>query len=93
MYYKKSKEIEDRFTLAISLIFFFRPNIETLTAQLNVSRPTVIRIISELRRRGNDIVIVRDPSGWHYEVRNIAAFLESLSFMKSISSNPSDLIS
>ena len=40
MYYKKSKDIEDRFTTALALIFFFKPNVENLAMRLNVSRPT-----------------------------------------------------
>ena len=76
MYYKKSKDIEDRFTLAVAIIYFMRPGIETLATRLNVSRPTVVRMISELRRRGNDIVVVRNEAGWHYEIRRIAVWEE-----------------
>ena len=76
MYYKKSKDIEDRFALAVAIIYFMRPSIETLATRLNVSRPTIVRMISELRRRGNDIVVVHNESGWHYEIRRIAAWEE-----------------
>ena len=89
MYYKKSKDIEDRFTTALALIFFFKPNVENLAMRLNVSRPTVVRIVNELRRRGNEIVVVRDTDGWHYQVKRLAiqqpqSSGETLSYSRSI---------
>jgi biotin operon repressor len=71
MYDQQSKKIEERFNRAIALIWCFKVNLKVLAEQLNVSKPTTIRIVRELRRRGIDIKAVRDSSGWHYEVTHI----------------------
>jgi len=40
---------------------------------LGVSRPTIHRMITELRRRGKVIRAIRDTNGWHYEMANEAS--------------------
>lgn len=71
MYYARYNKIEARFQRAVSLIWGFKANTETLVEQLKVSRPTLIRIINELRRRGFTINVVRDSTGWHYEATHL----------------------
>ena len=67
MYYKRVNEIEQRFKRAIKLMITKRMNAGTLAEELGVSRPTVVRIVAELRRRGYIIRVVRDSQGWRYE--------------------------
>ncbi len=49
-------------------------NASSLAAAVGVSRATVIRVITQLRRElareGADLVTVRTTQGWHYELRN-----------------------
>ena len=65
MYYKRVNEIEQRFKRAIKLMITKRMNAGTLAEELGVSRPTVVRMVAELRRRV--IRVVRDSQGWRYE--------------------------
>ncbi len=71
MYYERTNKIEQRFKTALSLIWGFRLNNKALAKELRVSRPTAIRIVAELRKRGIVINVVRDSSGWHYEATHI----------------------
>ena len=71
MYYKRVNEIEQRFEKAIQLMLAKRMNTQTLAEELKVSRPTVFRMISELRRRGYVISVVRDSLGWQYDLAHI----------------------
>jgi hypothetical protein len=71
MYYDRYNKTEDRLILALSLIWLFKANTDTLVKRLEVSRPTLIRMINELKRRGFTINSVRDPNGWHYEFRHL----------------------
>jgi DNA-binding transcriptional MocR family regulator len=71
MYYKSVNEIEGRFEKAIKLMLDKRMNTRTLAEELGVSRPTVFRMVSELRRRGYIISVVRDSLGWRYDLVNI----------------------
>lgn len=68
MYYKGTNRINQRISLAFGLIYATKADTKTLVKYLHVSRPTVIRIVSELRRQGYTINVVRDSTGWHYEV-------------------------
>ena len=79
--------MEERFSLAIALIFFLKPNIQTLAEFLHVSRPTVVRIVNELRSRGNIIIAIHDSLGWRYEARRVAAFYLPKS-EKSVNNTP-----
>lgn len=67
MYYKRLNEIEQRFKRALTLMGTGTMNASTLAKELGVSRPTVLRTVAELRRRGHAIHTVRDEWGWHYE--------------------------
>lgn len=71
MYYKRVNEIEQRFEKAIQLMLAKRMNTRTLAEELVVSRPTVFRMVSELRRRGYIIHVVRDSLGWRYDLAHI----------------------
>lgn len=68
MPYERSKKIEDRFEKAVSLIRDKRLNASQLAEALNVSRPTVQRIVTELKRRGYPIRSVHEEYGWRYEM-------------------------
>ena len=68
MPYERSREIEARFEEVIALIGGNHLNAEHLALKLGVSRPTVQRIITELRRRGYAIRSVHDELGWRYEL-------------------------
>jgi predicted DNA-binding transcriptional regulator YafY len=68
MYYERTKRIEERFQRAFVLIWMHKVSLRVLAEKLGVSHPTAIRMVAELRRRGYKINVVRDSSGWHYEV-------------------------
>ena len=68
MPYERSLRIEERFRQTIALIEEGCGNASHLSEALGVSRPTVHRIIAELKRRGNAIRSVHDGEGWRYEI-------------------------
>ena len=68
MSYERTQQIEQRFVKLIDLIKRERLNAGQLASVLGVSRPTVQRIIAELKRRGYGIRSIRDDSGWRYEL-------------------------
>jgi len=68
MPYERTRQIEQRFKETVELISKKRLNANQLALELDVSLPTVQRIITELRRRGHKIRSVRDESGWRYEL-------------------------
>jgi len=68
MPYERSREIELRLARALELISRKRLNAGRLAMELGVSRPTLQRIVSALRRRGHKVRAVRDESGWRYEL-------------------------
>ena len=68
MPYERSRQIEQRFGLVVDLIQEGRSSSADLSAELNVSRGTVHRLIAELRRRGFTIRSVREEKGWSYEI-------------------------
>ncbi len=70
MPYERSRKIEARFQEAIALIERRHLNAEQLASELGVSRPTVQRIITELRQRGYSVRSVHDEYGWRYEMTN-----------------------
>jgi len=68
MPYERSRKIEARFQEAIALIERKHLNAEKLASELGISRPTVQRIVAELRLRGYSIRSVHDEHGWRYEI-------------------------
>ena len=68
MAYERVQEIEQRFQRAVNLISNNSLNARQLAIALGVSRPTVQRIVAELKRRGHVIRSVRDEHGWQYEL-------------------------
>ena len=68
MHYERTRQIEQRFQIAIMLISKKKMNSKQLALELGVSQPTIQRIVSELRNRGFKIRSVRDESGWRYEL-------------------------
>jgi biotin operon repressor len=68
MPYERTREIEQRFSKAVHLLKRKQLNAGQLAVELDVSRPTAQRIVSELRKRGYKIRSVRDESGWRYEL-------------------------
>ncbi len=68
MPYERTNQIEQRFQRAIKLITQNSHSARQLAEALGVSRPTVHRIIAELKRRGYVIRAVRDECGWRYEI-------------------------
>lgn len=70
MPYERSRKIEARFHEAIALIKRRHLKAEQLASELEVSRPTVQRIIAELRQRGYPIRSVHDEHGWRYEIQD-----------------------
>ena len=68
MPYERTQQIEQRFLKAVELIGRERLNAGQLSNVLRVSRPTVQRIIKELKRRGYAIRSIRDDHGWKYEL-------------------------
>ncbi len=68
MPYERAHQIEQRFQRAIYIIKQNSHNERELAAALGVSRPTVQRIVAELKRRGHVIRSVRDEHGWRYEL-------------------------
>jgi len=70
MPFERTNQIQQRFDRAIELISKTTMNARQLALALGVSRPTVQRIITELKRRGYKIRSVHDDHGWHYELVN-----------------------
>ena len=68
MYYCRVNQIQKRFDKAVTLIVNRRMGSCQLAKELGVSRPTLLRIIQELKRRGYIIRSVHDDFGWHYEL-------------------------
>ena len=68
MPYERSQQIEKRFQQAIDLISSKSVNARQLAGILGISRPTIQRMITELKRRGYVIRSVRDDHGWKYEL-------------------------
>lgn len=68
MPYERTQQIEQRFVKSIDLIKRERLNAGQLASALEVSRPTIQRIVAELKRRGYCIRSIRDDSGWRYEL-------------------------
>ena len=68
MPYERSQQIEKRFQQAIHLISNKSVNARQLAGILGISRPTIQRMITELKRRGYIIRSVRDDHGWKYEL-------------------------
>jgi len=68
MPYERSRTIEERFHKTITLIKRNRYNAGQLAIELKISRPTVQRIINELKQRGYSIRSVHDERGWRYEL-------------------------
>lgn len=68
MPYERSLQIEERFQQVIDLISNKSVNAGQLAGILGISRPTVQRMITELKRRGYIIRSVRDDHGWRYEL-------------------------
>lgn len=68
MPYERSRTIEERFQRALALIGKKRLNAGQLALELDVSRPTAHRIITELKRRGYSIRSVHEEQGWSYEL-------------------------
>lgn len=68
MPYERSRQIEQRFQRTIKLISQNSRSARQLAEALGVSRPTVQRIVAELKRRGHIIRSVRDEHGWRYEL-------------------------
>jgi len=66
--YERSRFIENRFKTTLSLIDNNRLNAEQLAIKLDVSRPTVTRIITELKQRGYPIKSVYKHGSWSYQI-------------------------
>lgn len=73
MPYERSRTIEERFQKALALIEKKRLNAGQLASELEVSRPTAHRIITELKRRGYSIRSVHEECGWSYELNKTTA--------------------
>lgn len=70
MPFERTNQIQQRFDRAVELISKSTMNARQLALALGVSRPTVQRIITELKQRGYKIRSVHDDHGWHYELVN-----------------------
>ena len=68
--YEHSYIIENRFKETLALIANNHINAGQLSSKLNVSIPTINRIITELKRRGYPIYSVNKNGKWGYEIRN-----------------------
>ena len=68
MPYERSRRIEQRFRRTVTLIQEGCGSAADLAASLNVSRPTIHRIIAELKRRGYDIRSVHEGNVWRYDI-------------------------
>ena len=68
MPYERTKVIENRFRKVIALLGRKRLNARQLALELGVSRPTVQRVIAELKRRGYSIRSVHEEHAWSYEL-------------------------
>ena len=68
MPYERSRRIEQRFQEALVLLKDRRVNARQLAVELDVSLPTVHRMITELRRRGHSVRSVHEGCGWAYEL-------------------------
>ena len=83
MHYNSVERIQGNISLAFAFIYTAQANTKTLVKYLHVSRPTVTRIVNELRRRGYKINSVRDSTGWHYEVTHFCGLqLPSIGVLK-----------
>jgi biotin operon repressor len=71
MPYERSRKIEQRFQVAIILLKNKHLDAGQLAIELGVSRPTVQRILTELRRRGYKIRSIREEPGWRYELVSV----------------------
>jgi biotin operon repressor len=70
MPFERTNQIQQRFDRTVKLISKTTVNARQLALALEVSRPTVQRIVAELKRRGYKIRSVHDDHGWHYELSN-----------------------
>jgi len=70
MYYERSRKIVQRFDRMINLLLD-EPNVAMLMKELGVSRPTVLRMINELRSRGYVVQTVHDTWGWRYAILHV----------------------
>lgn len=68
MTYERARLVEQRLHRAVALIESEPVDARLLATKLEVSRPTVHRILAELRRRGCTIRSTHDESGWRYEL-------------------------
>lgn len=68
MPYERSRIIEERFQKALALLKDKRLNARQLALELDVSRPTAHRIITELKRRGHSVCSVYEEDGWAYQI-------------------------
>ena len=68
MPYERSRTIEERFQKTLVLLKDKRLNARQLALELDVSRPTIHRIITELKRRGHSIRSAHEEHGWAYEI-------------------------
>lgn len=68
MPYERSQQIEKRFQQAVHVISNKSVNARQLARIFGISRPTIQRMITELKRRGYIIRSVRDDHGWKYEL-------------------------
>jgi transposase len=66
MPYHRSFEIEQRIAAALRLIRTGRYSTPRIAEELNVSIPTVSRLVSALRTRGHDIRAEKQGSSWRY---------------------------
>jgi predicted DNA-binding transcriptional regulator YafY len=69
MLYKQSFEIERRLNVALQLIRSGRFSTQGLADELQVSIPTVSRIVLALRQRGHAIEAEKTEKGWRYLLR------------------------
>ncbi len=69
MLYQRSLEIEKRLGLALQLIRDGRYSTPKLAQRLEVSIPTVSRIVLALRQRGHAIEAEKNEKGWRYLLR------------------------
>jgi Mn-dependent DtxR family transcriptional regulator len=60
MPYERSQKIEARFHQRTNLLID-KPDIAKLVRELGVSRPSVLRMINELRRLGYVVQTIHDP--------------------------------
>ena len=66
MRYKQSLEIHQRLETVLRLIRTGRFSTRALAAEVDVSVPTISRIVAALREQGHDIRSEKTKQGWHY---------------------------